>query len=99
MISPRDYLERYRDPIGDGGFRVFLDRGGLFHRPANTDTQHPHRARNATLFTGSYTSGNTGIVRTNGGTRRKRSARKSVEDGTTQTGRAGTNWPAASPTP
>src|SRR5450756_1337545 len=25
-----DYLERYRDQFGDGGFRVFLDRGAYF---------------------------------------------------------------------
>src|SRR6266478_101988 len=25
-----DYLERYRDQFGDGGFRIFLDRGAYF---------------------------------------------------------------------
>jgi hypothetical protein len=25
-----DYLERYRAEFGDGGFRVFLDRGAYF---------------------------------------------------------------------
>lgn len=25
-----DYLERYRDQFGDGGFRMFLDRGAYF---------------------------------------------------------------------
>src|SRR5260221_12855736 len=56
-----DYLERYRDQFGDGGFRVFLDRGAYFtdcnYEYANTRTAPGH----ATLFTGSYTSGH-GIV-------------------------------------
>ncbi len=56
-----DYLERYRDQFGDGGFRIFLDRGAYFtdcnYDYANTRTGPGH----ATLFTGSYTSGH-GIV-------------------------------------
>ena len=56
-----DYLERYRDQFGEGGFRVFLDRGANFadcnYDYANTRTAPGH----ATLFTGSYTSGH-GIV-------------------------------------
>ena len=52
-----DYLERYRDQFGDGGFRVFLDRGAYFtdcnYDYANTRTAPGH----ATLFTGTYTSG------------------------------------------
>jgi len=56
-----DYLERYRDQFGEGGFRVFLDRGAYFtdcnYDYANSRTAPGH----ATLFTGSYTSGH-GIV-------------------------------------
>src|ERR1017187_1168419 len=51
-----DYLERYRDQFGEGGFRVFIDRGAYFtdcnYDYANTRTAPGH----ATLFTGSYTS-------------------------------------------
>src|SRR5713226_6883970 len=46
-----DYLERYRDQFGEGGFRVFLDRGAYFtdcnYDYANTRTAPGH----ATLFT------------------------------------------------
>src|SRR6266481_1487426 len=56
-----DYLERYRDQFGDGGFRVFLDRGAHFtdcnYDYANTRTGPGH----ATLFSGTYTNGH-GIV-------------------------------------
>src|SRR5437667_8610681 len=52
-----DYLERYRDQFGDGGFRLFLDHGAYFtdcnYDYANTRTAPGH----ATLFTGSYSSG------------------------------------------
>ena len=41
-----DYLERYRDQFGDGGFRVFLDRGAYFtdcyYDYANTRTAPGH---------------------------------------------------------
>src|ERR1700733_13846760 len=56
-----DYLERYRDQFGEGGFRLFLDRGAYFtdcnYDYANTRTAPGH----ATLFTGSYASGH-GII-------------------------------------
>src|SRR5713101_6310168 len=46
-----DYLERYRDQFGGGGFRFFLDRGAYFtdcyYDYANTRTSPGH----ATLFT------------------------------------------------
>jgi predicted AlkP superfamily pyrophosphatase or phosphodiesterase len=52
-----DYLERYRDQFGNGGFRLFLDHGANFtdcnYDYANTRTAPGH----ATLFTGAYTSG------------------------------------------
>src|SRR6266852_6193625 len=52
-----DYLERYRDQFGDGGFRLLLDHGAYFtecnYNYANTCTAPGH----ATLLTGAYTSG------------------------------------------
>src|SRR5689334_20048844 len=56
-----DYLERYRDQFGEGGFRLFLDHGSNFtdcdYAYANTRTAPGH----ATLLTGAYTSGH-GII-------------------------------------
>src|SRR5690348_16878816 len=52
-----DYLERYRDQFGNGGFRLFLDHGAYFpdcnYNYANTRTGPGH----STLFTGAYTDG------------------------------------------
>src|SRR5256885_11303495 len=52
-----DYLERYRDQFGEGGFRLFLDHGAYFtnchYDYANTHTAPGH----ATLLTGAYSSG------------------------------------------
>lgn len=52
-----DYLERYRDQFGDGGFRLLLDHGANFtdcnYDYANTRTAPGH----ATLFTGAYSNG------------------------------------------
>src|SRR5215470_6731182 len=49
-----DYLERYRDLFGEGGFRLFLDHGANFtncnYNFANTVTAPAH----ATLMTGAY---------------------------------------------
>src|SRR5947209_6825668 len=51
-----DYLERYRDQFGEGGFRLFLDHGANFtdcnYDYANTRTAPGH----ATLFTGAYSN-------------------------------------------
>jgi len=78
-----DYLERYRDQFGEGGFRVFLDRGAYFtdcnYDYANTRTAPGH----ATLFTGSYTSGH-GIIANEWWDPRKKKRVTSVEDDTTQ---------------
>jgi len=78
-----DYLERYRDQFGDGGFRVFLDRGAYFtdcyYDYANTRTAPGH----ATLFTGSYTSGH-GIVANEWWDPQKKRRVTSVEDDTTK---------------
>ena len=52
-----DYLERYRDQFGEGGFRLLLDHGAYFpdcqYDYANTRTAPGH----ATLFTGAYSNG------------------------------------------
>ena len=52
-----DYLERYRDQWGEGGFRLLLERGANFtdcyYDYANTRTAPGH----ATLLTGAYTNG------------------------------------------
>ena len=93
-----DYLERYRDQFGDGGFRVFLDRGAYFtdcnYDYANTRTAPGH----ATLFTGSYTSGH-GIVANEWWDPQKKKRVTSVEDDTTKLvgAGAGKNGPGASP--
>ena len=56
-----DYLERYRNQFGEGGFRLLLDHGANFtdcnYDYANTRTAPGH----ATLFTGAYSNGH-GIV-------------------------------------
>lgn len=78
-----DYLERYRDHFGDGGFRVFLDRGAYFtdcnYDYANTRTAPGH----ATLFSGSYTSGH-GIVANEWWDPQKKKMVTSVEDDATR---------------
>jgi predicted AlkP superfamily pyrophosphatase or phosphodiesterase len=89
-----DYLERYRDQFGEGGFRVFLDRGAYFtdcnYDYANTRTAPGH----ATLFTGSYTSGH-GIVANEWWDPQKKKRVTSVEDNTTRL--LGAGGPGASP--
>src|ERR1019366_7209116 len=91
-----DYLERYRDQFGDGGFRVFLDRGAYFtdcnYDYANTRTAPGH----ATLFTGSYTSGH-GIVANEWWDPQKKKRVTSVEDDTQQLVGAAKGGPGASP--
>jgi Type I phosphodiesterase / nucleotide pyrophosphatase len=91
-----DYLERYRDQFGDGGFRVFLDRGAYFtdcnYDYANTRTAPGH----ATLFTGSYTSGH-GIVANEWWDPQKKKRVTSVEDDTQQLVGAAKAGPGASP--
>src|SRR6266403_292221 len=78
-----DYLERYRDQFGDGGFRIFLDRGAYFtecnYDYANTRTAPGH----ATLFTGSYASGH-GIVANEWWDPAKKKRVTSVEDDNTK---------------
>src|SRR5208337_4952228 len=78
-----DYLERYRDQFGEGGFRLFLDHGAYFtdcnYDYANTRTAPGH----ATLFTGSYTSGH-GIIANEWWDPQKKKRVTSVEDDATK---------------
>jgi predicted AlkP superfamily pyrophosphatase or phosphodiesterase len=91
-----DYLERYRDQFGDGGFRMFLDRGSYFadcnYDYANTRTAPGH----ATLFTGSYTSGH-GIIANEWWDPQKKKTVTSVEDDTTKLVGVDRAGPGASP--
>ncbi len=91
-----DYLERYRDQFGDGGFRVFLDRGAYFtdcnYDYANTRTAPGH----ATLFSGSYTSGH-GIVANEWWDPQKKKRVTSVEDDDTNLVGIDRPGPGASP--
>src|SRR6202142_2426347 len=78
-----DYIERYRDQFGDGGFRLFLDRGAYFtdcnYDYANTRTAPGH----ATLLTGRPTSGD-GIVANEWWDPQKKKRVTSVEDDDTK---------------
>jgi predicted AlkP superfamily pyrophosphatase or phosphodiesterase len=92
-----DYLERYRDRFGEGGFRLFLDHGAYFpdcnYDYANTSTAPGH----STLFTGSYTSGH-GIVANEWWDPEKKKRVTSVEDDSTKLVGSGDNaGPGASP--
>jgi predicted AlkP superfamily pyrophosphatase or phosphodiesterase len=77
-----DYLERYRDQFGEGGFRLFLDHGAYFtdcnYNYANTVTGPGH----ATLLTGAYSSGH-GIMANEWWDPQKKKMVTSVEDDTT----------------
>ncbi|HEX6805433.1 MAG TPA: alkaline phosphatase family protein [Terriglobales bacterium] len=78
-----DYLERYRDQFGEGGFRLFLDHGAYFsncfYNYANTRTGPGH----ATLFTGAYSNGH-GIADNEWWDPHKRKMVTSVEDDSTK---------------
>ncbi len=77
-----DYLERYRDQFGEGGFRLFLDRGASFsdcnYDYANTRTAPGH----ATLLTGAYSNGH-GIAANEWWDPQKKRMVTSVEDDAT----------------
>src|SRR6202521_2106064 len=79
-----DYLERYREQFGDGGFRLFLDHGAYFsdcnYNYANTHTAPGH----ATLLSGAYTNGH-GIVANDWWDSKKKRMVSSVEDEDTKT--------------
>jgi arylsulfatase A-like enzyme len=91
-----DYLERYRDQFGEGGFRMFLDRGAYFsncdYEYANTRTAPGH----ATLFTGTYTSGH-GIISNEWWDPQKKKQVTSVEDEATKLVGTSDTGPGASP--
>jgi arylsulfatase A-like enzyme len=78
-----DYLERYRDQFGEGGFRLLLDHGANFtdcnYDYANTRTAPGH----ATLFTGAYSNGH-GIVANEWWDLKKKKMVTSVEDDDTK---------------
>lgn len=77
-----DYLERYRDQFGQGGFRLFLDHGAYFancnYDYANTRTGPGH----ATLLTGSYTSGHGILANEWWDPKKKRMVTSVQDDGT-----------------
>jgi Type I phosphodiesterase / nucleotide pyrophosphatase len=91
-----DYLERYRDQFGDGGFRTFLDHGAYFpncnYNYANTRTAPGH----ATLLTGAYSSGH-GIVANEWWDQKKKRMVTSVEDDNTKLVGIPEAQPGASP--
>jgi hypothetical protein len=78
-----DYLERYREQFGEGGFRLFLDHGANFtdcnYDYANTRTAPGH----ATLFSGAYSNGH-GIAANEWWDPKKKKMVTSVEDDDTQ---------------
>ena len=78
-----DYLERYRDQFGDGGFKLFLDHGAYFtncnYNYANTRTAPGH----STLFTGAYSNGH-GISANEWWDQKKKRMVTSVEDDDTK---------------
>src|SRR5208337_3550856 len=78
-----DYLERYHDKFGEGGFRLLIDHGANFtdcnYDYANTRTAPGH----ATLFTGAYTNGH-GIAANEWWDPKKKRIVTSVEDDNTK---------------
>ena len=78
-----DYLERYHDKFGEGGFRLLTDHGANFtdcnYDYANTRTAPGH----ATLFTGAYTNGH-GIAANEWWDPKKKRIVTSVEDDNTK---------------
>ena len=78
-----DYLERYRDQFGEGGFKLFLDHGAYFtncnYNYATTQTAPGH----ATLLTGAYPNGH-GIMANEWWDPRPKRIVTSVQDDATQ---------------
>jgi len=91
-----DYLERYRDQFGEGGFKLLLDRGAYFtecnFNYANTVTAAGH----ATLFTGAYSDGH-GILGNDWWDPQKERMVTSVEDDATRLVGISSTAPGASP--
>ncbi len=91
-----DYLERYRNQFGDGGFRLLLDHGAYFsncnYNYANTRTAPGH----STLFTGAYSNGH-GIAANEWWDQKKKRMVTSVEDDATKLVGVTGDKPGASP--
>jgi hypothetical protein len=91
-----DYLERYRDQWGEGGFKLLLERGANFtdcnYDYANTRTAPGH----ATLLTGAYSNGH-GIMANEWWDAEKKHMVSSVEDEATQLVGIAADGPGASP--
>src|SRR5437762_5013951 len=91
-----DYLERYRDQFGEGGFRLFLDHGAHFPNCyfdyVNTRTAPGH----ATLFTGAYSNGH-GIISNEWWDPKKKREVTSVEDESTKLVGVDSKDPGVSP--
>src|SRR5438309_6323250 len=91
-----DYLERYRDQFGEGGFRLFLDHGANFtdcnYNYANTRTAPGH----ATLLSGAYSDGH-GIMANEWWDPRKKRVVTSVQDDGTKLVGVSSSAPGASP--
>src|SRR3954454_5708319 len=91
-----DYLERYRDQFGEGGFRLFLDHGADFsdchYNYANTRTGPGH----ATLLTGAYSDGH-GILANEWWDPQKKRMVTSVQDDATKLVGIASTSPGSSP--
>src|SRR3954451_5689213 len=91
-----DYLERYRDQFGEGGFRLFLDHGADFsdcnYNYANTRTGPGH----ATLLTGAYSNGH-GIIANEWWDPQKKRMVTSVQDDNTKLVGISSQAPGSSP--
>src|SRR5882724_895727 len=78
-----DYLARYQDQFGEGGFRLFLDHGANFtdcnYNYASTQTAPGH----ATLLTGTYANGH-GILTNEWWDPHKKQMVTSVQDESTK---------------
>src|SRR3989475_10665702 len=91
-----DYLERYRDQFGEGGFRLLLDRGAYF-TDCNYDYANTHTAPgHATLLTGAYSNGHGIHANSWWDPRTKRTLTSVPDDGTRLIGLPG-SLPGASP--
>src|SRR2546422_587266 len=91
-----DYLERYRDQFGEGGFRLLLDHGAYF-TDCNYDYANTHTAPgHATLLTGAYSNGHGIHANSWWDPRAKRMVTSVLDDGTRLIGLAG-SLPGASP--
>jgi predicted AlkP superfamily pyrophosphatase or phosphodiesterase len=91
-----DYVQRYRDQFGQGGFRLLLDHGAYFtdcnYDYANTSTAPGH----ATLLTGAYSNGH-GILANEWWDPQKKRMVTSVEDDGTKLVGISSDAPGASP--